>query len=199
MRSNNKIIGVGLLTAISASLCCITPILALIAGTSGLASAFSWLEPFRPYLIGVTVLVIGFAWYQKLKSKKEADCDCETEEKPKFMQSKKFLAMVTIFAALMLSFPYYSKVFYPKTDKEIIIVDENNVETVHFSIEGMTCESCAEHINYAINELEGIIKVTVSYEEGYVIVDFDNSITGTKKIEKAINATGYTVTRKRSQ
>ena len=53
MKTDNKLIGAGLLTAIAASLCCITPVLALIAGTSGLASTFSWLEPFRPYFIGM--------------------------------------------------------------------------------------------------------------------------------------------------
>ena len=58
MKLGNKLIGVGVLTAISASLCCITPVLALLAGTSGLASTFSWLDPFRPYLIGLTILVI---------------------------------------------------------------------------------------------------------------------------------------------
>jgi len=90
MKSGNKLIGAGLLTAVSASLCCITPVLALIAGTSGMASTFSWIEPFRPYLLGLTFLVLGFAWYQKLKPKKEIDCECETDEKPKFSQTKSF-------------------------------------------------------------------------------------------------------------
>ena len=84
MKTDNKLIGTGLLTAIAASLCCITPVLALIAGTSGLASNFSWLEPFRPYFIGLTILVLGFAWYQKLKPQKKIDCKCETTEKPNF-------------------------------------------------------------------------------------------------------------------
>lgn len=103
MKSENKLIGAGLLTAITASLCCITPVLALIAGTSGIASTFSWIEPFRPYLIGLTILVLGFAWYQKLKPRKEIDCECETDEKPKFIQSKKFLGSVTVFAIVMLA------------------------------------------------------------------------------------------------
>ena len=51
MKTDKKLIGAGLLTAIAASLCCITPVLALVAGTSGLASTFSWLEPARPYFI----------------------------------------------------------------------------------------------------------------------------------------------------
>ena len=63
----SKLAITSLLTAITASLCCIAPVLALIAGTSGFASTFSWIEPFRPYLIGLTIVVLLFAWYQKLK------------------------------------------------------------------------------------------------------------------------------------
>jgi hypothetical protein len=36
MKSENSLAGIGLISAIAASLCCITPVLALIAGTSGL-------------------------------------------------------------------------------------------------------------------------------------------------------------------
>ena len=80
MKADNKLISAGLLTAIASSLCCITPVLAIVAGSSGLASTFSWLEPFRPYFIGMTVLVLGFAWYQKLKPEQKIDCNCETNQ-----------------------------------------------------------------------------------------------------------------------
>ena len=62
MKKQNRLLGAGVLTAITASLCCITPVLAIVAGSSGIAASFSWLEPFRPFLIGLTVLVLGFAW-----------------------------------------------------------------------------------------------------------------------------------------
>jgi len=60
-KASKGLLGTGVITAIAASLCCITPILALISGASGIASSFTWMEPFRPYLIGITVLVLGFA------------------------------------------------------------------------------------------------------------------------------------------
>ncbi|MDN3668235.1 mercuric transport protein MerTP [Echinicola jeungdonensis] len=199
MKKRNKLIGAGLLTAIAASLCCITPVLALLAGTSGLASTFSWLEPFRPYFIGLTVLALGLAWYQKLKPKKEIDCKCETEEKPKFIQRKTFLGMVTVFAVLMLAFPYYGHVFYPKTEKQVMIVPQSNVRTVEFSISGMSCASCEEHVNLEVNKLSGIIKSTASYGNGNAIVKFDNTKTNIAEIEKAINTTGYLVTDKKKK
>ena len=194
MKTDNKLIGAGLLTAIAASLCCITPVLALIAGTSGLASTFSWLEPFRSYFLGLTILLLGFAWYQKLIPKKQIDCNCETEEKSKFIQSKKFLGIVTAFAIVMLAIPYYAHIFYPKTEKHVIVIDKSNVKTVQFSISGMTCASSEEHVNHEVNKLLGIIKSTASYENGNVIVEFDNSKTNIAEIEKTINGIGYSVT-----
>jgi copper chaperone CopZ len=196
MKNENKLISTSVLTAITASLCCITPVLALIAGTSGIASTFSWIEPFRPYLMGLTILILGFAWYQKLKPKKEIDCKCETDEKPKFIQSKKFLGIVTAFAIFMLTFPYYSGIFYSKTEKRIMVVDKSDIFTTEFKISGMTCASCEEHVNHEVNKLNGIVNSKASYENGNAIIEFDRTKTNEKQIKKAINSTGYKVTDK---
>lgn len=193
----NKLIGTGLFTAIAASLCCITPVLALMAGTSGIASAFSWIGPFRPYLIGLTILILGFAWYQKLKPIKEIHCECETDEKPKFMQSKTFLGIITVFSIIMLAFPYYSEVFYPSTEKQLVIADKSNVTTTEFKINGMTCTSCEEHVNHEVNKINGILNSQVSYENGNAIVEFDQTKTTVAEIEEVINLKGYKVTGKK--
>jgi copper chaperone CopZ len=197
MKSENKLIGAGLLTAVTASLCCFTPVLALIAGTSGIASTFTWIEPFRPYLIGLTILVLGFAWYQKLKHKKEIDCECDTDEKPKFLQKKTFLGIVTAFAIIMLAFPYYSGIFYPNTEKQIIVVDKSDISTTEFKISGMTCANCEEHISHEVNKLNGIVNSKASYENGNAIIEFDRTKTNETEIEKAINSTAYRVTDKK--
>ena len=197
MKSNSKIAGVGLLTAIAASLCCITPVIALVAGTSGMASTFSWMEPVRPYLIGFTILTLAFAWYQKLKPQKQFDCNCDTDEKKSFMQSKLFLVIITVFAAVMLTFPYYSHVFY---DNEVsgTSINAEHAQKSEFTIEGMTCASCEEHVTHEILQLNGIGKVEVSYDDGNAIVEFDKSKTNQEEITKAINSTGYTVTNTKS-
>lgn len=193
----NKLVVSGLLSAITASLCCITPVLALFAGTSGVASTFSWLEPFRPYLIGLTILILAVAWYQQLKPKKEVDCECDPEDKPKFIQSKRFLGIVTVFAAVMLAFPYYSSIFYNSPEKEIIIVDRSDLKTIEFKINGMTCTGCEDHVNHEVNKLNGIVSSKTSYEEGNAIVEFDQTKTNEAEIEQVINATGYKVTDKK--
>ncbi len=197
MKSENKLAGLGLLTAISASLCCITPVLALLASTSGLASTFSWLDPLRPYLIWLTVLLLGFAWYQKLKPQKQIDCNCDTTKKQPFIQTKEFLGIVTVFAGLLLAFPMYAQVFFPNKDSKTVIVNQTDIKTTEFIIDGMTCTGCEEHVNHEVNKLAGIINTSVSYESGNAIVEFDQTKTDTEEIEKAIKATGYSVTHKK--
>lgn len=105
----------GVFAAVAASLCCIAPVLTLLAGIGGLASTFSWLEPTRPFLIGVSIVALGLAWYQQFKPKQiETDC-CAEPAKTSFWQSKSFLGVVTVFASLMLAFPNYAYIFSPKT------------------------------------------------------------------------------------
>jgi len=201
MKSENKLAGLGLLTAISASLCCITPVLALLAGTSGLASTFSWLDPFRPYLIGLTVLVLGLAWYQKLKPQKQVECHCDTPDqsadkagKPPFIQTKTFLGIVTVVAGLMLAFPAYAHIFFPQTAKQTTVSEQSNIQTAEFTIQGMTCTACEEHVNHEVNKLTGVINTKVSYKNGNAIVEFDKTKTDLQAIEKAIQKSGYSVT-----
>ncbi len=194
----NSLLTSGILAAAMSSLCCITPVLALVAGTSGIASTFSWLDPARPFFVGITVVVLGFAWYQKLapKAKEVIECTCEEDEKPSFWQTKKFLSLITVFASLMLAFPLYAHIFYPKADKQLISIDRSDIRTVSFEIKGMTCQGCAAHVEHEVNKLGGILKVDASYELGSATVEFDNTKTRILEIEQAINSTGYSVTNK---
>ena len=82
IKSSGTFTSAGVLSAIAASLCCITPVIALLAGSSSIAANFSWIEPARPYLIGLSIAVLVFAWYLKLKPAKpnNMDCDCENNK-----------------------------------------------------------------------------------------------------------------------
>jgi copper chaperone CopZ len=200
--TSSKSIGAGLLVAFTASLCCITPVFATLAGIGGIASSFSWMEPFRPYLIGLTVLVLGFAWYQKLRprTQEEFECACDEDEKPSFWQSKKFLGIVTVFAVFMLAFPYYSGIFFPDNNKadKVIVVSENDILNAQLSIKGMTCTGCEHSVNAALNNSEGVLEASSSYESGIAAVKFDQSKVSVDQLaSKVEKATGYKVTDKK--
>lgn len=197
--SDKKWIGATLIAAVLASLCCIVPVLAIIAGISGVASTFSWMEPFRPFLIGLTVFVLGFAWYQKLKPKKEEiDCACddEEEEKKPFLQSKAFLGIVTVLAVLLLSFPYYSSIFFSANPKaDAVVAAQTNVQEAQLAIKGMTCEGCEYSVNYALTSKEGVLEANADYHTGTALVKYNPSIISTDALRQAIESeVGYQVT-----
>ena len=185
----------GIFAAIAASLCCITPVLALFAGVSGLATTFSWIEPYRPYFITATILIFAFAWYQKLKPQKALDCNCETEDKVSFLQTKKFLAIITIIAGLLIAFPYYTKIFYPKQQEtKVVVVDKTNVTTVQLNISGMDCEGCTALINSELSKVNGVIKANTSFKNANATVAFDKNKNSVDSISNAVNTIGYKVT-----
>jgi copper chaperone CopZ len=189
----DKKILTGIFASIGASLCCITPVLAVLAGSSSLASTFSWMDPFRPYLIALTVLVLAYVWWDKLKPKDKITCACETEEKISFVRTKKFLSIVTVFAIVTISFPYYGDYFI-KDDvkKEIVIVDAKDIVTYTVKIADMTCPACEATVGNAIYKQDGIVNLDISYEKGIANIKFDKSKTTIEEIKKSINKTGFT-------
>lgn len=193
-KSSKGAVATGILAAIAASSCCIPPVIAAIAGIGGASASLSWMEPLRPYLIGLAVIAIGYAWYNHLKPKKDDDCGCEIE-KPKFYQTKGFLIGITVFAAVSISFPYYSYIFFPKTESKVVIVDANNIALANFEIEGMTCQGCEEEVKHEVSQLPGFIEAQVNHETGKATVKFDKSKTSLEQVVSAINKTGYKVTK----
>lgn len=195
--SSKSLAGTGLLAALAASLCCITPLLAILGGLGGVASTFSWLEPLRPYLVALTVGVLSFAWYQQLRPAPVAadDCGCLVPAKPSLMQSRGFLAVVTVLAVLLLTFPYYSARFYSSAAlKPVAATSAAPVwQTSSYRISGMTCEACARHVEHDVQLLPGVQSVRVSYDQGTAQVRFNPQVTPAAQVEKAINGTGYPV------
>jgi copper chaperone CopZ len=195
MSKDKKLMGATVISAIATSLCCITPVLALMAGTGGIASSFDWIGPFRPYLMAFTIMVLGLTWYIQLrpKTKQEIACDCP-KDSAKFLHGKKLLLFVTVLSGLILTFPYYSHLFYPRTSsKEVVNVKQADVGEALIGVEGMTCESCEAHIESEVNTLEGIISVKADYQKGITLVTYDTSKVDLKAIKKAILQTGYKI------
>jgi copper chaperone CopZ len=94
----------------------------------------------------------------------------------------------------MMAFPYYGHIFYPKADKETVVVSADNILEVKFNVSGMTCASCEEHVKHAVKELPGIVNASADAIAGIASIKFDNSKTNKGDITKAIDATGYKVT-----
>lgn len=109
----NKKIVAGIVATIAASLCCVVPLLAILAGSSSLATSFAWMEPYHDFLFIFTVFILLYAWWEKLKPKKDTlDCACDAGNKINFFSSKMFLALVTLFVIVMFTFPKWGYAYF---------------------------------------------------------------------------------------
>lgn len=182
----------GVLAAIAASLCCIAPLLAVFGGISGAATYFNWIEPYRPYIIGLTVLIFGLAWYQQLTIALRDKKDCCVPAKRSFWQTKKFLLIVTVFSGLLIAFPCYSSLFYeaPKPTSAAI-TSPAHFKYVTLRIKGMGCADCTKHIDGALMGLHGVTSSQTIYEKAQTIVGFDPAKTNADSIRLKIKAIGY--------
>ena len=199
MKSNKFFRNSAIVTSLLASLCCITPVLAVLGGLGGIAATFSFLEPLRPYLIGLTVIVLSYAFYNAYKPKKkvEIECACEDEEtkaKKNFINSRVFLWIVAVVAVVLITFPYYSKAFFPNEDNNVIAIQSNNIVKAKLEIEGMTCTSCEQSVDYALKSEKGVLSAESSYKTGIAYVQFDDTKVQPEQLKKAVeNKVGYKV------
>lgn len=180
MKSNKLFQNSALVTAFLASLCCITPVLAVLGGLSGIASTFSFLDPLRPYFIAFTAIVLGYAFYKAYKPKIQGNikCTCEDEEshaKKNFINSKRFLWLVVVVAIVLISFPYYSQIFFLDSRNTVVTNNDDNIVKAKLEIEGMTCTGCEQSVDNALKSQEGVVSVTSSYKTGIAYVQYDKT------------------------
>ncbi len=191
---NGAFFSTGLLAAMASSLCCIAPLLALTGGLSGGVSAFAWVEPLRPYLIGLSVLALGIAFYLAYRPSKTDECDCELKDKRSFLNSKGFLWAVTVISVLLFSFPYYVGAFYSGEAVTSESATSENLVEMKVAVDGMTCNACENHVNKALLAAPGVTEASSSYSGGWAKVKFDSSRTDASELAGRIEqATGYKV------
>lgn len=96
-----------LLAAAGASVCCVLPVVVAFAGV-GSAAFGAMFEPYRPFMIGATVLLLGFAFYQAYRP---AAAECAPGESCAVPENRRrqrlLLWIVAVVALLLLTFPFY--------------------------------------------------------------------------------------------
>lgn len=65
------------------------------------------------------------------------------------------------------------------------------VKTVTLAVPGMTCATCPITVKRALNKVEGVTKIEVSYEKKEAAVTFDDAKTTTKALTDATTNAGY--------
>src|SRR6266568_780418 len=136
-------LGGSVLAAITASLCCIGPLIAVLLGASGFAASAVF-EQWRPVFLVVTFALLAFAWYLTYR-KPKADCEegsaCAT--KPVSKWNKVVLWVATGVVLLTAAFPSLSSAILRGTKSNAPAIADENSAVLKVKIPSMDCAACA--------------------------------------------------------
>lgn len=87
--------------------CCLGPAIFILTGVSiGWLSGFTRLSAYKPYFIGIALLVLSYPFYQLYLKRPAIECDCETDpQKIRFKRINKILFWTSI-AILFIAIIY---------------------------------------------------------------------------------------------
>lgn len=192
MLALQKSLPLAVLSVLAARLCCIVPFVAVVSGITGSVTIFSFLEPYRPFLILFSVSILAFGFYHEYKPKNlEAmkPC-CQANAKKKSKRNRKFLWTMTIISALLFSFPFYSGYFIKGASAQTI--ENKNCKTVQLKVSGMSCQGCANNIMLHLYKTDGIIKDTVIFKTETATITFDTTKISHQQVISEIDNIGFT-------
>ncbi|NOZ74924.1 MAG: hypothetical protein GXO90_06035, partial [FCB group bacterium] len=111
---NKGLIG-AVLAAVAASVCCVGPLVLLGLGIGGAwVGTLTAFEPFRPYLMALTLAFLGYAFYRIYRKPKAEDCEpgsyCAHPRSDRI--NKISLWVVTVLILGLLSVPYLTPVIF---------------------------------------------------------------------------------------
>lgn len=177
--------------AVAASACCTIPLLLVSVGIGGAwVSSLVALEPFRPYFIGLTVLLFGVALVQSNRNNDGPECDCEDEMSP--TTKNVLLSIGALLALALILSPKFLNMDNMEGAVDATALDQSvEFKEVKLTVEGMTCETCPATVHKALSELEGVFEVLVTYEPPVALVRYDAKRVGVEQFELATRNAGY--------
>lgn len=185
-------LGGSVLAAITASLCCIGPLVAVALGAGGFAAS-ALFEKWRPVFLGVTFALLALAWYLTYRKPKAACVEgsvCATQ--PVSRCNKMVLWFATGVVLLMAAFPSLSSAILRATHTSPpVAVADGNSAVLKVKIPSMDCAACAVGIQTKLRKQTGVVTAQVSYDTKEAVVQYDTAKLTPEKIIAAIDETGF--------
>jgi len=197
MRENTTL-GALIIAAITASLCCIGPLVATLLGIGSFGAAAVF-ESWRPYLLGVTFALLAAAFYSTYRKREVACADgtCAVSRAPRW--NKAMLWIATAVVLLFAAFPYYSGPLLAALNRNGDQTKQSaspsapvaQLTQARLTVSGMTCGSCAASLEAALADIPGVASAKASYENGQAIVEYDAARVTTEQLKEVVKKVGF--------
>jgi mercuric ion transport protein len=104
-----KAVVASVVAATAASVCCIGPVVAAVLGAGALGAASTRFEPYRPWFLGLTMILLGVGFVSAYR--REPACADDACAPPSRRTARVVLWLAVVLVGLLAAFPYYMKWF----------------------------------------------------------------------------------------
>ena len=178
----------GFLSAFAASLCCIGPLVAAVAGAGSFIAA-GWFERWRPVFLGITIALLALAWVLTLRARRIACADgtCATPRASHWTLG--VLVFSTVITGAVALFPQLAQTVIGRSSVATSVSAGGRVLRVR--IPSMDCAACAGGITGTLQRVPGIRTAVVSYATKEAEVVYDPAVISATAVMAKIDATGF--------
>ena len=191
---------VGLLSAVigavAASICCVGPLVLLALGVGGAwVSSLTVLEPYRPFLILITLSFLGYAFYRVYRKSEAEECEdgsyCANPKSDRI--NKISLWIVTVLVLGLIAFPYVVPTGTAASSSRQTSQPQQPVPTkqVVLKVDGMTCNGCVFTVNKSLKKLPGVLNASITLKPPRATVEYDPTKVTPEQMIRATTDAGY--------
>ena len=183
-------LGGSVVAAITASLCCIGPLVAVAIGASGFAAA-GFFTKWRPFLLASTFALLGLAWFLTYRKSKQqcADGSCSTNPVARWNRVVLWMATAAVFVSA--AFPNLSSALLRKESATGESVNFTAANVLKVRIPSMDCAACAASIRKTLSAEAGVRRADVSFDTKDAVVYYDANRISREEVIATINKTGF--------
>jgi mercuric ion transport protein len=193
MQKGKLVLAGSVLSALAASLCCIGPLVAIIAGASGFAAAGLFAQ-WRPLFLTITALMLVAAWYLTYRYPKADHCSTERcSHNPVAKWNSVILWLATAFVIAIAAFPTYSGVAARLLVPAGATSGPSQVRlaTLQVSIPSIDCGACAAGIEAKLDKQDGVQTAQVDFATKTAVISFDPGKVSSERVTALIEETGF--------
>lgn len=163
-----------------ASVCCVGPLILILFGI-GSIGLFSEFNVLRPYLLVVTGLFLGVAFYLSFRKKKL----CCNSKRDKIFLWPALLFFIFVVALPMLGFDNINSI----NDKNVS--SNTSLKTIDMRISNIDCAACAIALEKQLEKIEGVYDAKVNFPEENWTIEYDSLIISKKSLSRFLKDKGF--------
>jgi copper chaperone CopZ len=178
----------GILSALFASVCCVTPLILVLLGLGSLGIGAA-LGRFHWWFLGAALVLLTTAWRRYVQERRR--CATEQCEMASGTPTRWTLLVASLVVTGFAGLNVYTFAGQRQQAATTSGVPSGTATEAVIPVDGMTCLSCKLTVESTVKRLPGVQSVDARVAEQAAHVRYDPAQIGLTEIVTAINKTGY--------